>query len=104
MPNLLEQPASGRRWGWLQPIVENLPQAKRFTATSIACPNCGAGIGEACPGPRVHPGRIENAISLARQAALPELGDEPAPPGATDPVVRTRPPGRPPRRWNDSVN
>lgn len=46
----------------------------------------------------------DDAIELARRGALPALPDgEEAPAGATSPVVRTRPVGRPPKRWNDGV-
>jgi hypothetical protein len=77
-------------------------EARRWTATSVVCPACGAKISQPCPGQRVHQERLDVVLELARSNELAPLADgEAAPVGSTNPRVRTRPPGRP-RRWNDS--
>jgi hypothetical protein len=63
---------SGRAYGWLEPAYPSLPTARRYVASDIACPNCAAEAGTACPGPRVCLERVHAAIEMLRAGALPE--------------------------------
>ena len=86
MVTILEEPPSGRRLGWLEPVIPALPEARRFSALAIECPepSCPAGIDEACPD-RPHASRIQAALSAVRRGELPEA-PEPIP--AADGDVR----------------
>jgi hypothetical protein len=72
MVTILEEPPSGRRLGWLEPVIPALPEAKRFSALSVGpCPSCGAPENVACDSPRVHQSRLDIALDRMRRGELP---------------------------------
>ena len=72
----------GHAYAFMESVLPDLPMAQRFTATSIACPNCGVPSGTACAGPRVCAARLDVALDLMRAGQLAEA----APSGSTTTV------------------
>lgn len=56
----------------VRPDVPSAVPAKKYTACSIECPRCSAGIGESCGGPTICPERLAIALDLVRSGELPE--------------------------------
>jgi hypothetical protein len=61
-----------KAYAFMEPAVPDLPMARRFTATSIACPNCSVPSGTACTGARVCQERLDVALDLMRGGQLAE--------------------------------
>jgi hypothetical protein len=62
----------------MQPVVENLPSAKRFSALDVICPNpdCLAPASTPCRAARVCQERVAEALRRVREGSL-ELAAEP---------------------------
>jgi hypothetical protein len=63
-------------YAFMESVLPELPVARRFTATSIACPACGVPSGTACSGPRVCAERLDVALDLMRAGQLAEAAQE----------------------------
>ena len=76
-----ERGRQGRRWGHLERAWPALDPAISYRADQVICPACQAPVNEECPGGRVHPERMHEALARARAGTL-----EPAPerPPATE--------------------
>ena len=69
-----ERGRQGRRWGHLERAWPALDPAVSYRADQVICPACQAPENQECPGGRVHPERMHEALAQARAGTL-----EPAP-------------------------
>jgi hypothetical protein len=74
----------GRVYGHMESLFGESHETTRWLATDVGCPECGTAPGTACPSPRIHQGRLDIALEMARAGELPPAPEpEPTEPRCT---------------------